>query len=250
MLRIANRPPPTETGRPTRRWHLAPVITHGPEALEGARILDEAPGELGLLLWQLLRDVTLWADTPVAQRHLLFRVGADDRLQKQLRGIRAAPALERHIQRLISIAADPAGASGEMVAEACAGVVRWGEATDRAALALDFSQAAALSNPEHAPAALAVARLAIHRGEHARAETWLRRAVTVGRRVTDWSSYNLALLELGRLYLHRQNRQVARRFLVRALRSATRHGDATTRKAAVRHLQGLTRTVNAGKRYA
>lgn len=226
------------------------MITHGPEKLEGARVLDEAPGALGLLLWQLLRDATLWAATPSDARGLLFHPGAITHLRMLLRAADPPPALSRALQRLVKLPEGAAAISGDAVAGACTGVARWAEGTSRPAVALDFSQAAALARPEDASAALAVARLAARRGEHARAETWLRRAVTVGRRSADWASYAAALLELGRLYLERENQRAARRFFLRAMRAASRRGDAVTRLAAIRHLQSISRAERQASRPA
>ena len=45
--------------------------------LEASQILDEFPGDMGLLLWQTLRDVTLWAQTPPSGRAGLFSRDTD-----------------------------------------------------------------------------------------------------------------------------------------------------------------------------
>ncbi|HEX6036586.1 hypothetical protein, partial [Longimicrobium sp.] len=45
------------------------------ERLDGERILEESPGDLGLLLWRTARDVALWAMTPEERRGGLFASG-------------------------------------------------------------------------------------------------------------------------------------------------------------------------------
>src|SRR3982750_1399945 len=69
--------------RPARRqthnrWCLQPVLLRDPDAFEpfeGGAILDETPGDLGLLLWQTYRDGLLWASTEPSIRPHLFSGG-------------------------------------------------------------------------------------------------------------------------------------------------------------------------------
>jgi tetratricopeptide (TPR) repeat protein len=239
MVFIADPPASPAHRKSRRRWHLAPVITHGAETLEGARVLDEVPGALGVLLWQVLRDVRLWTETPVPVRGDLFSPGAATRLRRMGRQARPDAPLRKALKKLVAFCAN--GPENDMVevSRACVQAAQWAIAAGRLATALDFSQAAALGQPSDATAALNVGRLASQLGERARAETWFRRTITVARRGQDWDPYATALLELGRLYLERNNRRAARRFLIRAARAAARRGFSSLRDAAQEELDSL-----------
>ncbi|HET6765498.1 MAG TPA: hypothetical protein VFH27_17550, partial [Longimicrobiaceae bacterium] len=70
---VAVGPDPEPEPGPKRRWCIPPAILREPsETLEGAQVLDEVGGRLGVLLWQCLRDVTLWAATDPEDRDGLF----------------------------------------------------------------------------------------------------------------------------------------------------------------------------------
>jgi hypothetical protein len=71
----------------SRRWCIPPAILREPEeTLEGSLILVEFEGDLGLLLWNSLRDVTLWAAVPPERREGLFKPEA---AQKRLELLQA-----------------------------------------------------------------------------------------------------------------------------------------------------------------
>ena len=55
-----------------RRWRIPPVLTQGPEVFEGLGVLDEVRGDAGVMLWQALRDASLWAETDPELRVGLF----------------------------------------------------------------------------------------------------------------------------------------------------------------------------------
>lgn len=214
------RPPVRRT---RRRWRVPPAITHGSEAFEGAGILEEIPGKLGLLLWQSVRDVTLWAGTPAEAREGLFTPGAERERRAALQTAAVDPALEPALARVAEILGRPNATTGELMARACHRVAEWADERDLTATAIAFVQAAALAAPLDADTACTLARLARRRAEHARAETWFRRAIALARQSGDWSAYSLAFLGLGNLYVLRGSFPVARRFYVRALRAARRH---------------------------
>jgi len=214
------RPPVRRT---RRRWRVPPAITHGSEAFEGAGILEEIPGKLGLLLWQSVRDVTLWAGTPDEAREGLFTPGAEQQRRTALRAAAADPVLEPALAEMAEILSRPRATTGELMARACRRVAEWADERELTATAIAFVQAAALAAPLDADTAYAVARLARRRAEHARAETWYRRAIALARQSGDWSAYSLAFLGLGNLYMQRGSFPPARRLYVRALRAARRH---------------------------
>src|SRR5687767_11874100 len=61
----------------SRRWCIPPAILREPdETLEASQILEEFKGDLGLLLWNSLRDVTLWSSIDPERRDGLFTTEA------------------------------------------------------------------------------------------------------------------------------------------------------------------------------
>ncbi len=69
--------------RNSRPWVIPPGLLMMDEPFEGFLVLDEVHSELGVLLWQCLRDVDLWAGTPVEVRRDLFNPNAiEQRLER------------------------------------------------------------------------------------------------------------------------------------------------------------------------
>ena len=209
--------------RTARRWRTPPAILHGGEPFEGAAVLDEMDGPLGLLLFQVVRDVYLWGATAPEEREALFDPQADETLAAVVRQADADLQLESALLMLVRMVGTPEGAREEQVALACQHVAHWADVNGYPATAIAFAQGAAVVLPADAAASYAVGRLARRRAEHARAETWYRRAVALGRQSGDWASYSMAFGGLGNLYMQRGNFPQARRFHLRALRSARRH---------------------------
>lgn len=217
--------------RTTRRWRTPPAITHSGEAFEGASILEEMSGQAGLVLWQSLRDVLLWASVDREERGALFAPEALEARTAALRSTAVAPELNAPLSELGRILDDSAAISTASVSAACHRIAAWADARGALATAVAFAQGAAQSAPEDAEAAYAVGRLARRRAEYARAETWFRRSVALARQSGDWTSYSLAFSGLGNLYAQCGNIPVARRLHVRSLRAARRH--------SLREVQGV-----------
>jgi tetratricopeptide (TPR) repeat protein len=213
-------PPPRKT---RRRWRVPPALTHGPEALESAEVLDEFPDALGVLFWQSIRDVNLWASAPDEERGELFSSKAARLRLQQLRSTRHEPPLATPLATLAQMVEEPVTITAEKVSQACEGISVWAEERGQLATALEFAQGAAIASPRNAAHSLEVAKLARARAEHARAETWFRRTIGLARQSGDWLSYSQAFLGLGVLYIRRGNFPQARRFLIRCLRAAKRH---------------------------
>jgi tetratricopeptide (TPR) repeat protein len=209
--------------RTSRRWRTPPAITHGNEAFEGAGILDEVRGPLGLLLWQSLRDVSLWASFPPEEREGIFVPGAEESRLASVRSAEVDVQVEPPLMTIVRMVGSPESARSETVAMACQHIAHWADGQGHHASSIAFAQAAAMALPADASYAYAVGRLARRRAEYARAETWFRRAVALARQSGDWTSYALAFSGLGNLYAQRGNVPAARRFHVRSLRAARRH---------------------------
>ncbi len=206
-----------------RRWRVPPALLHGSEALEGGDVLQEIHGGAGLLLWQALRDVFLWASTPPVERQGLFSAEAERKRLAEILAVELEGTLEEPLGVLTAMVGQPERVRAERVAFACRQISQWAEEKGALGTALAFSQAAALACPGDASAAFKVGQIARKRAENARAESWFRRAIALARQSSDWPSYSLAFLGLGTLYMQRGNLPTARRFYIRCLRAAKRH---------------------------
>jgi len=229
--------PPRKT---TRRWRVPPALTHGDtDAFEGLSVLDEITGELGLVLWQSLRDAMLWGRAGKVEREALFTPGSDQYRVAEILAAGAPEELEEPLKTMAAMLGAPATAREEIVSLACRQVARWAEDRGQLAAALAYAQAAAVVNPADPATAYAVGRLARRRAEHARAETWFRRTIALARQAGDWPTYALAFNGLGNLYVLRGNFPTARRFFIRALRAAGRNSLHDIEGAALHDLFGI-----------
>ena len=228
-----------------RHWHLLPPLTHGGEPLEGAATLHEVPGPAGVLLWQALRDVLLWAETPPPDRGALFTPGSGRRRAEAIGSTELDAAIAGPLRTLATIVEDPRGADAVAIAGACTALATWARGIDAPATALAFAQDAALATPDDAAAAISVAHHARRAGDVARAELWYRRATGLARRSRDWGLYTEAFSGLGALSRDRGNLPAAHRFHLRALRGARRGGLRRARAVALHDLFAVA--VEAGR---
>jgi tetratricopeptide (TPR) repeat protein len=221
----------------SRRWCIPPAILREPdETLEASQILEEFKFDLGLLLWNSLRDVTLWASVDPERREGLFTSEAAQKRLMLLQSLQLDPALEVWLTTLAALVGSPGTASGEIVSRVCLEVSHW--ALDRGSFgtALAYAQAAALASPEDAGPAQTVGSLALRWNRGARAETWLRRCIGLARRAKEWEPYAQAYVDLGNLYYRRDMPATARRFFIQAMRAARRHGMLGIRATALHGL--------------
>ena len=219
------------TGKPARkprrrwRWHVPPALVHGNENLEGTEMLDEYSGATGLAFWQSTRDVTLWAGVrEPEERADLFQPGAYEARVKQLDQAGVDAAIDAPLRALARIVQAPTEVTEDEVLAACRHVSAWAEQQEKLATSIAFAQAGALAAPTNAAAGFRVGQLARRKAEYARAESWFRRVIGLGRQAKDWASYSEAFVGLGNLYTQRGNYPAARKFHIRALRAAKRHG--------------------------
>jgi tetratricopeptide (TPR) repeat protein len=215
---------PRRANPPKRHWHIPPPLIHGPDALEGGLVLQEFPGEIGVVLWQALRDVMLWSQTPPSSRGEIF---ADTARERRIAAILAAgpeSELEVQLRALTDLTSSPATIPAELITVTCRTISQWAEAKGKLSTAMAFGQNAALASPGDALAALNVGRLARRISDYARAEIWFRRAIGLARQARDWRTYTVAFIGLGNMAVRRGNYPAGRRFRIRALRSARRGG--------------------------
>lgn len=215
---------PRPQGPPaSRRPRVPPAITRGAEAIPALSVVEEIPGDLGVVLWRSVRNVVLWARTPADHRASLFDAGAADARAAELARIEPDAELLAPLSVVIALLESPREVEVRRLVNACRRIASWAEAQGALGTALEFTQAAALARPDSAPLAFAVGRLARRRAEYDRAESWYMRAVVQARQAGDWRSYALAFSGIGNMYVRRGNYRVARKAFVRSLRAARRH---------------------------
>jgi tetratricopeptide (TPR) repeat protein len=191
--------------------------------MPAAGILDEVPGDLGVLLWRSVRNVALWASTPAPQRGALFCGGAADVREADVGRLPVEAELVAPLSVMVRLLEAPARMDVVRVVNACRRVSLWAEQRGSLSTALEFMQAAAQTAPQVAALAYAVGRLARRRAEYDRAESWYGRAIVQARRSGDWRTYALGYSGLGNLNTQKGNFPVARRAQMRGLRAALRH---------------------------
>jgi tetratricopeptide (TPR) repeat protein len=210
--------------RTPRRWRTPPPLTRGSENLEGMDILREVGNDTGLLLWQSYRNVMLWASADAEQKAVMFSAEAG---RKRLADLLAAEVPGQIVDALVVIGrllGSPGAVTDDAVSEACLAVAGWADAHGYTGTALSFTQAAALAAPSSARLAFEVGQSARRRHELARAETWFRHAIMVGRQVGEWEAYSRSYIALGTMLMARGNFPGAQRMLVKALRASRRKG--------------------------
>jgi tetratricopeptide (TPR) repeat protein len=217
--------PRASAPRTPRRWRTPPPLTRGSsETLEGIEILREAGGDTGVLLWQSYRNVMFWATAEPAERGKMFSPEAGRKRQAAIESADLPAALVEPLTAVARMLSAPAAASGDAMAAACTVVARWAGEKGHVGTSLAFMQAGALASPSSARLPYEVGQIARTRNELARAETWFRHAVMVGRQVGDWESYARAYAALGAMFLQRGNFPLAQRMHIKAIRAARRKG--------------------------
>ena len=194
-------PPSSGNSAPRTRssYRAAPPLLFENEPFEGAALLNEHAGALGVVLWKSLRDVSAWTEAHPADRRALFPAAAAEERAEEVAGAAAEEELWAPLLVIQQLLAAPDEVDYPRLVHACRAIARWGERRGFTAVQLAYTQAAARLAPESPRLAYAVGRLARDGGEYARAESWLRASIRLARR-TDWHTYALAYLSLGTLY--------------------------------------------------
>jgi tetratricopeptide (TPR) repeat protein len=219
---------------------VPPALLHEPdELLEASQVLTEFPTPVGAVLWQSVRDVTLWAETPFRDRAWLFGDEAAARRLNDLLASGAEPALEVSLTTLAALVGAPGSANPDIVALVCQQVSQWAEARGAWGTAMAYAQAGALATPLEPEAALFAGGLALRWRRSARAETWLRRAIGLARRLRNWGAYAQAYVYMGIIYERRGQVKPAHRYFGQGLRAARRHSLSMVRGAAFHGLLRL-----------
>ncbi|HEX8242239.1 MAG TPA: tetratricopeptide repeat protein [Longimicrobium sp.] len=244
-MRLTTSRPIRKPG-PNRRQRVPPALTRGTERLEAISILDEIPGDLGLVLWRSARNVLLWAEAPAESRAALFAGDAARVRRDELANADVDPELRGPVSVFADLLRHPGQTDLLRLVNACRRVATWAEARGSLHTALEFAQAAALAAPDSASLAYGVGRVARRLADYDRAESWYTRAVVQGRDAHDWRSYASGLAGMGNLHMQRGNYPAAKRVHQRCLHAADRHRLADLRGAAYHNLFSIAIEMRAG----
>lgn len=224
-------------GRRTGRlWVVPPGLAVGDEPFAGWRVLDEVHADVGVTLWQFMRDVELWSTSAPEARARLFAPGMAQRRRERVCALGPLRELRLPLESIGRAIEGRSPSAGAELTRACEVVSRWAENNGLPRTALAFAQSAALATPDQPGPALAVGLLARRNAEYRRAETWFRRALGLARRADDWRHYGRACLGLGTLYRQRGDYPMARNWYIRALRVARRRALWDVRPLAMHDL--------------
>jgi tetratricopeptide (TPR) repeat protein len=222
---------PNEFWSTRRSGYTGALSTPGEDGIEGAAILRECRGALGIQLWGALRDVMLWAD-PTRVGPPQFAAGADRDRATQIHAADMDDGLRVDLLDLAVQATGGAPSSTPAIADRCLRVAAWAESHGAAQTRLAFLRAAALLRPADAKLALDTGRLTRDLGFPAPAEAWLRRAIILARRQGEWETYAWGYVYLAWIYWRAGNLAGAMALARRALRKARRHHLHTLHGAA------------------
>lgn len=224
-----------------RRWNAPPPLTRGTETVEGSEIFAEADGALAVLLWRSARNVNLWAATDSGHRSELFGSGAASARRRDIEAAGIDGELAEPFATLSDLLSSPGDARSRAVSKAARAVGRWAEGREMPVTALLFTQAAALAAPDSAEFAQEVGTLARQIGQDARAESWFRHSITLGRQSNGWAPYARAYIGLGELQSERQDLAGAHQSLIKAMRAARRKGFRDLEHRALGNLETVAR---------
>ncbi|HEX6038355.1 hypothetical protein [Longimicrobium sp.] len=232
-----SQPHPKKARGRSRPWIVPPGLLVQGEPFEGFGVLDENRDELGLLLWQSLRDVEVWAMAPAHQRNDLFSTGAlRQRMERIHEEVAPGTPVRPVLEGLANLLDRPSRVTPLEVCDLCEELSRWASDAGLPRTALAFSVRAAMAAPDEAAPAYLVGLISRRAADYRRAEVWFRRALAIARHTGDWRVYSLAHAGLGQMHMQRGDGPRARSRLLRALRAARRHGIWSVRSTALHDL--------------
>lgn len=209
------------------------------------RLLAECGPVLGVTLWQLVRDVVLWAQVHPADRPGLFRPLSAAQAGRLSLAAEEAPELAEPLRELALVVATPGRAEAARVAEACERVLVWAEMRGMRETALQFAEAAARVELDTSLRSKLAGRLCRRVHDHPRAALWYRRAARLARRAENEAEFAFAQLGLGGVALDQGKLDEAEHYFWRAARAALRQGRQSLAAEAHHDLLGVT--VHAGR---
>jgi tetratricopeptide (TPR) repeat protein len=196
------------------------------------RLLAECGPVLGVTLWQLVRDVVLWAQVAPGDRAGLFRPFSAEQAGRLAHAAAEAPELAEPLRELALLVATPARAEAARVAEACERVLVWAEMRGMRETALQFAEAAARVDLDTSLRSKLAGRLCRRVHDHPRATLWYRRAARLARRAENEAEFSFAQMGLGGVAHDQGKLYEAELYFWKAVRAALRQGRTSVAGAA------------------
>jgi tetratricopeptide (TPR) repeat protein len=200
---------------------------------------------LGVTLWQLVRDVVLWAQVHPGDRAGLFRPLSAAQAGRFALAAEEAPELAEPLRELALVVATPGRAEAARVAEACERVLVWAEKRGMRETALQFAEAAARVDLDTSLRSKLAGRLCRRVHDHPRATLWYRRAARLARRAENEAEFAFAQLGLGGIAHDQGKFDEAEHYFWKAIRAGLRQGRTSIAGAAHHDLLGVA--VHSGR---
>lgn len=211
--------------RPGRPSPAPPAILRSVnEGYDGAVILDEMRTPSGVVLWQSLHDLVLWASTPPERRGALWGSKAASRRARQLQETTIDDQLRPWLGVLSTVLHSGRTVEVEDVVGACRRISDWAERNSYPKTAIWYAQAAALLSPTVAEHAYTVGAVSRRASDYPRAFTWYTRSIGLALRRADRRTYARAYRGIGQILMQRGAFDMAERSFQRAYQSARRAG--------------------------
>lgn len=172
------------------------------EPFDGADVLDEVRSQLGVVLWQSVHDLVLWASTPLERREALWSLTAAATRARHLREVEMEDQLRAWLGVVARALADSRPVVVEEIVTACLRISHWAEGQGLAKTAIWYAQAAALLAPTIPAHAYTVGALCRRASDYARAVTWYARSIGLARVHADRRTYARAYRGIGQLLMY------------------------------------------------
>lgn len=221
---------------PKRPHRVPPPLSLETESLDGMPILRESAADLGLLLWQTIRGVELWASLPESERGEAFSTEA---YAERVASIRTWEIPVEVVGPVTAAASVLRGGEAGKVVSAMRELAGWAEETERPGTALAAMRTAARCASDDAELAFETGRLAWATGDRGMAEMWFRQAITRARRTEDRMTFANGYLALTSVLIDRGSIPMAKKTAVRALRITERYSLHELRGVAHHTMAGI-----------
>lgn len=191
-----------------------------------SRVLEELPDVLGLVLWQALRHVRDWVETPQSRRSVLFPpqlpgwvLAKRAEARRQLDG-----DMSSALDTLLEITRAPLAVDPIRFADACQTIAEWSEQRQHGETVVQFAEMAAVVDASEARRANMAGRATRNAGITCRSEAWFERGIGLARQHKDRIEYTRGHLGAGILSMTLGREARARRHFNTASTVAMKEG--------------------------
>lgn len=188
-------------------------------------ILEEVPPAVGGVLWQDLRHVRDWVESPTERRGVLFNPEPPQPVRAKRRDARAwAPELAGALDAFEHMRSAATNVEVARLGAACAVVAEWAHARGYCQTAIEWAEVAAVVDLENPGYQNLAGRLTRNANEYDRAEVWFKRGLGYAREQNARIELIRAHLGYGRLCVEQGRLKCATKHLNRGSRLAWKYG--------------------------